>query len=547
MLVLRLQGPTAKRIFVAKSCQKHGLCVCGAVGLGQVSLQLHLRLVAILKRLCWSKKKQKSACRLLLEDALLVLCLRPAGVPQDQASQQELWYHPGYVNYKTWALTFHRLVREQAPETCSDGAESICVKSVCLDMDMDEEDDMSRACFATSLQAFLQDVDFEAAYVLDMFRMDTSLDALGRTRMTLGRVRLLALPGSDADGPTRGLEVWKGRLAEEADRSAAAAAARRAASGARAPRGAGRGRRGQPPASRARPARPARQVDEACVDDAPWDMDISDAESNPVSSAGDGSSIDIDLDSNVSNVAAEDDAGASPEAWGGSELEAGSDISNESEILAEMLEQLEEEHRERSRAAVDQDAAAGAASLSNKGTSSSSSSSSSSNSNTSNRDSSSSSVSSDDDQGPDNASDMDDMDGPAEALRMMRAAAIREEVFVLPDDLGELDYSVSGEYIRAHCWRHGDACRRQRTIRSSDAIGREGQGRPVGLLIAWLQRGHEKATAAEHVAMRSNSFTRQERQAARQYLYSLPGGHAWADEREREQRGREAVEPEWVP
>ena len=96
--------------------------MCGADGQeGPLAMKFHKALSSKLKQFCWSRQKQKSDARILLEDANMVVRLAASQVDADgeMVSEQEedtnshLWYHVGYVNYTTWAMTFHKLLRDE--------------------------------------------------------------------------------------------------------------------------------------------------------------------------------------------------------------------------------------------------------------------------------------------------------------------------------------------------------------------------------------------------------------------------------------------------
>ena len=76
-------------------------------------------------------------------------------------------------------------------------------------------------------------------------------------------------------------------------------------------------------------------------------------------------------------------------------------------------------------------------------------------------------------------------------LHFVRAPGVPELRFELPPGHGELRYSITGDFLRAHCAEHED-CTRQRATRKADEdlAGRSaiayGQGRPIGALYAWL-------------------------------------------------------------
>ena len=436
----------------------------------------------------------------MLEDAQLVLRLQKEPADEQDADAC-LWYHPGFVNFTTWNLTLHRLLNDPEGERRSDGSPCICLQSACFSLAAPS----SRDCFLTSLEAFLQDIDFSAPYRMDLFKMDQSADTVARGRMRLGYVRLLPLAASEVTEPTTGLDVWRGH-----DHENTRTTRKRQAPGNRGPTAERPSR--APRRRRASASKEARDLmDAAELGDAPLDMEV---EPTGSASEADAESLDVSADEGSQGSDLED---------GEEDAAASSDASDESERLEAMMEELEQDRR----------AAATRADSSDSSSSSSSSSSSDSNS------SSGSDTGSDD--------DADDAAGAAaRAGQMVRAAGIREEVFILDGGLGELHFSTSGEYLRAHCYAH-PACRRQRTINASDALNRQGQGRPVGHLLAWLRKGQAVDTAQEHIAMKAAMLSYSERKQAREDFYAQPGAEEWADTYERARQGGERVEPKFVP
>ena len=104
---------------------------------------------------------------------------------------------------------------------------------------------------------------------------------------------------------------------------------------------------------------------------------------------------------------------------------------------------------------------------------------------------------------------------------------------------GELRFYRKTNNIVAHCSKHIEQdCRRSRTMVANSA--RPGQGRPIGLLVAWLQDPdcHEQGRAATH--------SRADRKAAREFYNSLPNAKEFGcHERQREQG--ECDEPDVIP
>ena len=112
-----------------------------------------------------------------------------------------------------------------------------------------------------------------------------------------------------------------------------------------------------------------------------------------------------------------------------------------------------------------------------------------------------------------------------------------EHVFTLPD-LGEIRYSFSNSYMRAYCAQHGRQCTRQRTV----APTRTGnQGRPLGLLTAWLQEASQFAAAKDHIKAGVASYDI--RCKGREHALSLAGGKLFAEMFEQKLKSGEPEEP----
>lgn len=113
---------------------------------------------------------------------------------------------------------------------------------------------------------------------------------------------------------------------------------------------------------------------------------------------------------------------------------------------------------------------------------------------------------------------------------------------------GTLRYYEGTNSVVAHCFRHGSQeCRLTRTMNASTARGRAGQGRPIGLLCAWLEAGMDPAlrTAEAHKQMRPFPTFEQRRQA-RASVASVLGIQSFFD-RERPPRPDEGAEPSALP
>jgi hypothetical protein len=86
---------------------------------------------------------------------------------------------------------------------------------------------------------------------------------------------------------------------------------------------------------------------------------------------------------------------------------------------------------------------------------------------------------------------------------------------------GKLSFYLGKEIVEAvcRCPTHGKCVLTRKTTGSS-ALGREGQGRPLGLLAAWLAKGSSFATKTEHFDL-GNRPSRAERMDARAALRAM--------------------------
>ena len=88
-------------------------------------------------------------------------------------------------------------------------------------------------------------------------------------------------------------------------------------------------------------------------------------------------------------------------------------------------------------------------------------------------------------------------------------------------------------------------CRRTRTARASTHVARAGQGRPIGLLAAWLLECPDDSYWHAHLYF-LDTLTLEMRQHAREQVSITPGGDALLA-MERAQRDGEGPEPDSVP
>lgn len=99
---------------------------------------------------------------------------------------------------------------------------------------------------------------------------------------------------------------------------------------------------------------------------------------------------------------------------------------------------------------------------------------------------------------------------------------------------------VEGHDMRAECGVH-DCCTVSRTCRPSKLASRPGQGRPIGMLWAWLDFANDPSCSRE--AHQGFWPSLRERRRAREVFKTLPGAGPWL-QAERAKRAGESSEPE---
>ena len=130
---------------------------------------------------------------------------------------------------------------------------------------------------------------------------------------------------------------------------------------------------------------------------------------------------------------------------------------------------------------------------------------------------------------------------PAAGVRVQDRSAANRTVFLIPD-VGELRYYSKTHQISAFCPfrkdRHANDCRKSAS--TNPAQGRV-SGRPIGMLIAWLELASECDCKMTHV--HACVPTLAQRQAARRRFQSLPGWEAFAANEKPRENDREPEEP----
>lgn len=124
--------------------------------------------------------------------------------------------------------------------------------------------------------------------------------------------------------------------------------------------------------------------------------------------------------------------------------------------------------------------------------------------------------------------------GPQSGRASSTRSVLNREAIDIPG-LGQLRYYKNSGNISAACTIHSADCRR-----SATTISQNKSGRPIGLLVAWLQLGHDYSARTSHVHSCKPSLT--ERQAAREFFNSLEGSSEFS-QYERPKKSDEPDEP----
>ena len=131
-----------------------------------------------------------------------------------------------------------------------------------------------------------------------------------------------------------------------------------------------------------------------------------------------------------------------------------------------------------------------------------------------------------------------------------RRPKLAKDVAVHFAEHGELRYNIRSKTIVAICGNkaHGAACKRTRTCRKSNREGLQdaGQGRPVGLLAAWLMQSHKHSSSEAHREA-IGFITSAQRREARAAFTAVPDAEAVLDmERKQSRKSGEGDEPDFI-
>ena len=499
-------------------CCTLGMCVCAGRGLQADhfadKLKFHLSALARVKRRRRDKiTKQfkepphpKPRLRQLLDAAKLVLCLAQQvhetpdfGPPQQinwqvvghevasgrlqvtRSAQFEveppehglstIWFHVGFINYSNWSFSGLPVFR-QGPMECDRPDRLILHVS---------DNPGEKPSFKTDLELLMKHVEFSNEWCLHFYEIIEPCEHLILEDMTPNQVLVQRLHLPEVTEAS--LLVWKGALAEQVDREAAAAA-----QAARKRSGKGSERRSQNPGEAGGSSSRGARSSVLALED--WDPAFDE----------DASASDGNVDEEAQEVELSDPFLQS--AW---EMLEAVQVSEDPSVEAAPF-------RERARTAGPPRPPL-----------------------------------------PPSAPQMAEGQGVGQDKELDRegrktrgsAPTAAAQVLVLPDDVGELHFYATNNSVVAFCRKHSGDCRRTRTLLEYKKTGqREGQGRPLGMLCAWLN--YHTDDKSSHMMLGTHRLTRELRQEARRRMLQLPGGPEFA-QRERPCRPGESEEPLSVP
>ena len=510
-----------KRMYQSSKCFNAGFCVCKNASkptrrTNSDALLFEQKLIMLMKKEFWSKtineKKEKSPVRILLEAGAIVLHFSSIA-EGEEGMNRNTFFHIGYMNFKTWAMSTLRLFPSNEEDMFGDVGEKACLTVGSLH----ETDGTAFLMLRDAIRNGF-DIDLKSPCVVQFFRLVGGTDPLPISEMLPGKN--LKCEALDCLGTT---SIWKGSREERKDRRLNQKKKKRKGDG--------------EIVTNPRKVQKKMRYDvefnndlgigliqeAAAVRRPPPPVHVNEPDSDSSSSA-------------TVSVLAEplDNPHANEEAGSESDLASlfdnlddpgpgiGSDPENDASFLRQIDETIDGDDGDYSPSIAPADAAA-------------------------------------DDVDPDeqpvaelpapaeeqpNAGGDDGMDAiVAAGLGFARRPGVCEIRFVTTSS-GEIRYNIMSQFYRAHCPVHfGEQCMRRRTAIGSDRS--LGQGRPLGLLMFWLETAHQFDSKEAHMRAGPGSFD--ERSAARSRLLAMPGAVDFA-KHERQRRSHEkSDEPSRVP
>ena len=467
-------------LFPVSVCYKHSMCLCGQPHI----LRFYKKFTTCMKLLSKKTKTKITKQRLLLEEARVVFRLTSSG--QDLEVGSELYFHPGYINFKTWMLTVMEM--KKITEKNEHGFLQL-TPSCCQDAGLNGHG-------VKTFEQFVKDnVDFSLQYTARIFYLVCDDQLLADEYMCGSCVEVVLFDelgeftvwnGSGHEGLDSPHRLLKKRRVEPKERGTEKKTVQRRAKPVQPPNLA---MLGGPPLQNSE--LPGESGDDDLLNElirADWADSEHESEHDSFSEGGEEESH-FEEDEEFEHI---------DELFGDSDSVASRDVAKErdkDEVLDEAL-----------AAAPSSDTDNGAPDAANESSSSSSTSSSSSSSS---------------------------------SKHEPRRLRINE--YTIQVGTHEIHYNVNGEAFRAHCSVH-QGCKRQRTARSSQfSFHNKGQGRPLGLLMAWLESADQFPDKQSHMKAHAHDFA--QRRPARARFKALPGSKTFLDQ-EREQGDSEYSEPE---
>ena len=525
-----------EQLFRPSKCFDHGTCICGNSGpRGADPLHFNSKLVEWLKQICWSKPKdhKKSEERALLETAKLVIKFEKCdsnGDPivdsdddrmiaqengeeltgDDVLTQNVLFFHIGFANYKTWQMCMHQLYFRRKPNNSL----GIDLQTASLAYRGDINENLGEFCFQTAVETFKESLDLSNPYQASLHMINDSQEQLDELECSSGYVQILQCPRIPPKLIWTGSE-YESQLRKETRQATARAPRRNPLLNTEPRKGRGRGRgRTRTRTSNHNPdlaiedaATSAFEVASGDEDEADeFAEDISDISDGVTNDANDDDDDDDDNDSDNIDVAEHEP------------VDADNGDGPHGDALMSLMDELFPDDPS-SPSPSEHSPVRGMGS---------------------NRGSSSSSSSSDSDSSSDADSSGDGSDSAPEQEVKERALPVSELVLNF-QPYGSLRYNANG-YMRAVCENphHGKRCVRRRVCYTN--AFRPGQGRPAGMLAAWLIAGCNCETSQDHIRAGIEPLVK--RREARQQVMALPGANHFLSN---EANGFADTEPNIIP
>lgn len=214
------------RIFSPSKCLKAGVCLCGQSNehdMNRTAFMFLQNLKMFLKEHFWSKKKQKSIARQKMEMAEIVLHFESsladqAGVlPSDCSGDEDEdtrvpcpFAHVGFVNFKHWTMTLHRLDYRKTPPKDPDDSR-VHLQSHALTQN-ELVDSGCKNVFMTDIDFFKSHLDLTFAYHVEVYAVLKNAEPVEYDQMPLGFVDVTVFKGIAST------MIWKGRVVELLER-----------------------------------------------------------------------------------------------------------------------------------------------------------------------------------------------------------------------------------------------------------------------------------------------------------------------------------------